>query len=47
MFWRFGFQNVSTIQSMLDKDGVTLDKIMGEEELLQELKSPSQKLMDL
>jgi hypothetical protein len=34
MFWRFGFHNASAIDGILDKEGVTLDDIMGEEELV-------------
>jgi cellobiose-specific phosphotransferase system component IIC len=34
MFWRFGFHNASAIDGILDKEGVTLDDIMREEELV-------------
>ena len=47
MFWRFGFHNTSAIQGIIEKDEATLANIMGEEELLQELKSQNQKLLDL
>ena len=47
MFWRFGFHNTSAIQGIIEKDDATLASIIGEEELLQELKNQNQKLLDL
>eukprot|EP00842_Homolaphlyctis_polyrhiza_P005780 jgi/Hompol1/6202/HPOL_004872-RA len=46
MFWRFGFQGTSAIVTLLEKDGVTLDDIMVEDELLQEVKAKNVKLLD-
>ena len=39
-FWRtFGFHTVSAIDTILDKDDYTLDVLLDEEEILQEVKS--------
>ncbi|KAK5664810.1 sporulation-induced protein [Batrachochytrium dendrobatidis] len=46
MFWRFGFHNSSVIDSILERDGATLEDIMGEDDLVQEVKSQSPKLID-
>ncbi|KAI8928314.1 SIT4 phosphatase-associated protein-domain-containing protein [Entophlyctis helioformis] len=46
MFWRFGFNTTSVIDGILDKEGVTLDDIMGEDELIQEVKTQSVKLIE-
>ncbi|KAI9205622.1 SIT4 phosphatase-associated protein-domain-containing protein [Polychytrium aggregatum] len=47
MFWRFGFHNAaSAIDTLLEKEGVTLDELMEEEELLQECKAHNTKLID-
>jgi hypothetical protein len=47
MFWRFGFHNASTIQGILDKDDSDMNSLIGEEELLQEVKGQNQKLVEL
>ena len=47
MFWRFGFHPVSAIDSLLDKDSVTLQELFELEEVLQECKSQNSKLVDL
>lgn len=46
MFWRFGFQNASAIDNLLDKDDVSLEAILDEDELLQECKSQNTRLID-
>lgn len=46
MFWRFGFHNASAIDAILDKEGVKLDDIMGEDELIQEVKGQNIKLIE-
>ncbi|KAI0797491.1 SAPS-domain-containing protein [Abortiporus biennis] len=46
MFWRFGFHNASTIDSLLDKDDVSLEAILDEDELLQECKAQNTRLID-
>ncbi|KAI8888069.1 SAPS-domain-containing protein [Backusella circina FSU 941] len=45
MFWRFGFHN-SAIDSLLEREDVTLEEVMEEDDLLQEAKSMNQKLVD-
>jgi hypothetical protein len=47
MFWRFGFNTVSTIDQLLEKDDVTLEELLDEEDLLQECKSHNLKLVEL
>jgi serine/threonine-protein phosphatase 6 regulatory subunit 3 len=47
MFWRFGFQPASAIDGLLEKEGITLDEVMEEEDLLQECKSHNIKLIEL
>lgn len=46
MFWRFGF-NSSTLDTLLDKEDVTLEEVLEEEDLLQEAKSMNPKLVEL
>lgn len=46
MFWRFGFHNASAIDGILDKEGVTLDDLFAEEELIQEVKGQNVKLIE-
>ncbi|KAG8217935.1 Mu homology domain-containing protein [Butyriboletus roseoflavus] len=46
MFWRFGFHNTSAIDSLLDKDDVSLEAILDEDDLLQECKSQNTRLID-
>ncbi|KAJ1559583.1 hypothetical protein HK405_010070, partial [Cladochytrium tenue] len=46
MFWRFGIQNASAIDTLLDKDSVSFDDLFAEEELLQECKAHNSKLVD-
>ncbi|KAI0256604.1 SIT4 phosphatase-associated protein-domain-containing protein [Lactifluus subvellereus] len=46
MFWRFGFHNGSSIDSLLDKDDVSLETILDEDDLLQECKAQNTRLID-
>ncbi|OSD08435.1 SAPS-domain-containing protein [Trametes coccinea BRFM310] len=46
MFWRFGFHNASTIDSLLDKEDVSLESILDEDDLLQECKAQNTRLID-
>ncbi|KAJ3416750.1 hypothetical protein HDV05_000124 [Chytridiales sp. JEL 0842] len=46
MYWRFAFQQGSAIDTILEKETVTLDEILEEEDLLQECKSHNAKLIE-
>lgn len=46
MFWRFGFHNGSSIDSLLDKEDVSLEAILDEDELIQECKAQNTRLID-
>ncbi|ORZ17185.1 SIT4 phosphatase-associated protein-domain-containing protein [Absidia repens] len=46
MFWRFGFHNPSAVDTLLEREDVTLEEILEEEEILQEAKSHNQKLIN-
>ncbi|KAH8106931.1 SAPS-domain-containing protein [Cristinia sonorae] len=46
MFWRFGFHNASNIDSLLDKEDVSLEAILDEDDLLQECKAQNTRLID-
>ncbi|KAF8801647.1 SAPS-domain-containing protein [Phlegmacium glaucopus] len=46
MFWRFGFHNASTIDSLLDKEDVVLEAILDEDDLIQECKAQNTRLID-
>ena len=43
---RFGFHNGSAIDSLLDKEGVVLEAILDEDDLLQECKAQNTRLID-
>lgn len=43
---RFGFHNASSIDTLLDKEAVTLEAILDEDDLLQECKSQNTRLSD-
>ena len=45
MFWRFSY-STSQIQTLLDKEDVSLEEIMEEEDVLQECKSNNEKLVE-
>ncbi|ESK85608.1 phosphatase associated protein [Moniliophthora roreri MCA 2997] len=46
MFWRFGFHNASTVDSLLDKEDVVLEAILDQDDLLQECKAQNTRLID-
>lgn len=48
MFWRFGgaYANISTIDNILDKQEFTLEELLEEGDLIQELKQHNAKLID-
>jgi serine/threonine-protein phosphatase 6 regulatory subunit 3 len=46
-FWRtFGFHTVSAVETILDKESFTLEELLDEEEILQEVKSQNKKLLE-
>jgi SIT4-associating protein SAP185/190 len=47
MFWRFGgYANISSIDSILEKQNVSLDELLDESDLIQELKQNNSKLIE-
>lgn len=47
MFWRFGgYASISTIDTLLDKPDVSLEELLDESELIQELKQHNTKLIE-
>jgi SIT4-associating protein SAP185/190 len=47
MFWRFGgYANISSLDSILDKPDVTVEELLDEADLIQELKSQNSKLIE-
>ena len=47
MFWRFGgYANTSTLDSILEKPDVTLEELLDESDLIQELKAQNAKLIE-
>ncbi|CAO1631171.1 unnamed protein product [Parajaminaea phylloscopi] len=46
MFWRFGFASTSTLDTLLDKQGFTVEELLDEDDLLQECKAQNGKLVD-
>ncbi|KAF2154828.1 SAPS-domain-containing protein [Myriangium duriaei CBS 260.36] len=47
MFWRFGgYSNISSIDTILDKPDVTLEDLLDESDLIQELKQQNSKLIE-
>ncbi|RDA92661.1 hypothetical protein CP533_3700 [Ophiocordyceps camponoti-saundersi (nom. inval.)] len=47
MFWRFGgYANISTIDTILDKPDFTLEELLDEGDLIQELKQNNSKLIE-
>ncbi|KAK4101222.1 SAPS-domain-containing protein [Parathielavia hyrcaniae] len=47
MFWRFGgYANVSTIDTILDKDNFQLEELLDESDLVQELKQHNARLVE-
>ena len=47
MFWRFGgYTNISTIDTLLEKPEVSLEELLDESDLIQELKQQNSKLVE-
>lgn len=46
MFWKFNVISTSKIDSLLEKDDVTLQELMEENDILQECKAQNKKLLD-
>ncbi|KAK4959009.1 sporulation-induced protein [Elasticomyces elasticus] len=47
MFWRFGgYANISTLDTILDKPDVTVEELLDESDLIQELKQQNSKLIE-
>lgn len=47
MFWRFGgYANVSTLNNLLEKPDVTVEEVLDESDLIQELKQSNSKLIE-
>ncbi len=47
MFWRFGgYPNISSLDTILDKPDVTLEELLDESDLIQELKQCNTKLIE-
>ncbi|KAJ1914633.1 sporulation-induced protein [Mycoemilia scoparia] len=46
MYWRFGIQQYLTIDRVLDKDDVTLEEVLNDSGLLNQMKSKNQKLLN-
>ena len=47
MFWKYHNGVVSHVNTLLDKEGVTLQEILEQEDIIQECKSQNPKLVDL
>ncbi|KAJ7329411.1 hypothetical protein JRQ81_015585 [Phrynocephalus forsythii] len=46
MFWKFDLNATSQVEKLLDKEDVTLQELMEEEDLLQECKAQNRRLVD-
>lgn len=47
MFWRFGgYANISSLDTILDKQDVTVEELLDESDLIQELKQQNSKLVE-
>ncbi|KAK9768391.1 sporulation-induced protein [Basidiobolus ranarum] len=46
MFWRFGFHTVSPVDTLLEKDDVTVEELMDQDDILQELRAANSKLIE-
>src|ERR1700753_3047863 len=47
MFWRFGgYASISTLDTLLDKPDVTVEELLEESDLIQELKQQNSKLVE-
>lgn len=46
MFWKFDLHSSSHIDTLLERDEVTLKELMDEEDILQECKAQNRKLVE-
>ncbi|ORX98993.1 SAPS-domain-containing protein [Basidiobolus meristosporus CBS 931.73] len=46
MFWRFGFHTVSPVDTLLEKEDVTVEELMDQDDILQELRAANSKLIE-
>lgn len=46
MFWKFDLHTTSHIDTLLEKEDVTLTEVMDEDDVLQECKAQNHKLVD-
>ncbi|KAJ1676037.1 sporulation-induced protein [Spiromyces aspiralis] len=46
MFWRFGIQQYLNLDRILDKDNVTLEEVLDDNNVFQQMKTKNQKLVD-
>lgn len=46
MLWRLGFHSRSHVDVLLEKQDVTLDELLDDDDILQQVKSHNQKLVD-
>lgn len=47
MFWRFGYNNSSAIDDLLEQEDVTLEDVLTDQDIIQEAKSQNPKLIEL
>lgn len=47
MFWRFGFHQQSAVDTLLEKPDVTVEQLLLEDDILQEVKSLNRRLLQL
>lgn len=46
MFWKFNLITTSHVETLLSKEGVTLKELMDEEDILQECKAQTKRLIE-
>lgn len=46
MFWKFDLNTTSHVDKLLDKEDVTLEELMDEDDVLQECKAQNRRLLD-
>ncbi len=46
MLYRLGFQNRSAIETLIEKEGTTLENVLDEDDILQEVKAHNSKLIE-
>lgn len=47
MFWKFNLINTSRVETLLNKENVTLKELMDEDDILQECKAQTKNLVEL